>query len=86
MNLANLMSEPDQARRTSRRSLFAQARDHSVYLAFVALAVFNLIVTPGFSNPLAARSLLFQAAPIVLIALGQNLAIATRGIDLSGVR
>lgn len=83
MNLANLMSEPDEARRPSRRSLFAQARDHSVYLAFVALAVFNLIVTPGFSNPLAARSLLFQAAPIVLIALGQNLAIATRGIDLS---
>jgi ribose transport system permease protein len=83
VNLANLMSEPDEARRPSRRSLFAQARDHSVYLAFVALAVFNLIVTPGFSNPLAARSLLFQAAPIVLIALGQNLAIATRGIDLS---
>ncbi|MGS0896097.1 ABC transporter permease [Burkholderia stagnalis] len=63
--------------------MLAFARDRSVYIAFVALAIFNLIVTPGFSNPLAARSLLFQAAPIVLIALGQNLAIATRGIDLS---
>lgn len=58
-------------------------REHSVYLALAALVLFNLIATPGFSNPLAARSLLFEAAPIVLIALGQNLAIATRGIDLS---
>lgn len=58
-------------------------REHSVYFALAALVVFNLIVTPGFSNPFAARSLLFEAAPIVLIALGQNLAIATRGIDLS---
>ncbi|WP_321917994.1 MULTISPECIES: ABC transporter permease [unclassified Paraburkholderia] len=58
-------------------------REHSVYFALAALVVFNLIITPGFSNPFAARSLLFEAAPIVLIALGQNLAIATRGIDLS---
>jgi ribose transport system permease protein len=58
-------------------------REHSVYFALAALVLFNLAVTPGFSNPFAARSLLFEAAPIVLIALGQNLAIATRGIDLS---
>ncbi|WP_084069590.1 ABC transporter permease [Paraburkholderia heleia] len=58
-------------------------REHSVYFALAALIAFNLAVTPGFSNPFAARSLLFEAAPIVLIALGQNLAIATRGIDLS---
>lgn len=57
--------------------------EHSVYVAFAALVIFNLAVTPGFSNPLAARSLLFEAAPVILIALGQNLAIATRGIDLS---
>jgi ribose/xylose/arabinose/galactoside ABC-type transport system permease subunit len=59
------------------------ARENSVYVALAALVIFNLLVTPGFSNPLAARSLLFEAAPVVLIALGQNLAIATRGIDLS---
>ncbi len=58
-------------------------REHSVYVALAVLVAFNLAVTPGFSNPFAARSLLFEAAPIVLIALGQNLAIATRGIDLS---
>ncbi len=59
------------------------ARDHSVYVALALLVLINLAITPGFSNPLAARSLLFEAAPVVLIALGQNLAIATRGIDLS---
>ncbi len=58
-------------------------RENSVYFALALLVLFNLVFTPGFKNPFAARSLLFEAAPIVLIALGQNLAIATRGIDLS---
>ncbi|MBB3262238.1 ribose/xylose/arabinose/galactoside ABC-type transport system permease subunit [Paraburkholderia bannensis] len=53
-------------------------------LGYAALVLFNLALTPGFSNPFAARSLLFEAAPIELIALGQNLAIATRGIGWSG--
>ncbi|MEK6299066.1 MAG: hypothetical protein V4793_48530, partial [Paraburkholderia tropica] len=35
-------------------------REHSVYFALAALVVFNLIVTPGFKNPFAARSLLFE--------------------------
>lgn len=65
------------------RAGFAWMRERSVYVAFVTLVLINLAVTPGFSNPLTARSLLFEAAPVVLIALGQNLAIATRGIDLS---
>lgn len=47
------------------------------------MVVFDLIVTPGFRNPFVMRSLLFEAAPVVLIALGQSLAIGTRGIDLS---
>lgn len=55
----------------------------SVYVAFAALLAFDLIVTPGFRNPFVLRSLLFQAAPVILIALGQSLAIGTRGIDLS---
>ncbi len=65
------------------RAALVWARDNSVYVALAILVLINLAITPGFSNPLAARSLLFEAAPVVLIALGQNLAIATRGIDLS---
>ncbi|WP_428374353.1 ABC transporter permease [Lichenicoccus sp.] len=55
----------------------------SVYLAFVALVLFDLAVTPGFRNPAVIRSLLFESAPVILIGLGQSLAIGTRGIDLS---
>ncbi|GAN54442.1 ABC transporter permease [Tanticharoenia sakaeratensis] len=58
-------------------------RDLSVYLALVLLIIFDLVLTPGFRNPFVVRSLLFEAAPVVLIALGQSLAIGTRGIDLS---
>jgi ribose transport system permease protein len=79
-------SSAPRAQQTAPRNRIAwrvALREYSVYVALVALVAFNLAVTPGFSNPFAARSLLFEAAPIVLIALGQNLAIATRGIDLS---
>lgn len=58
-------------------------RAHSVYVAFAALIVLDLLVTPGFRNPLVARNLLFEAAPVILVTLGQSLAIGTRGIDLS---
>lgn len=58
-------------------------RSRSVYIAFILLVLFDLAVTPGFRNPVVVRSLLFEAAPVILIALGQALAIGTRGIDLS---
>lgn len=81
---ANLSApRPREGAQRGRAAWLAVLREYSVYFALAALVAFNLVVTPGFSNPFAARSLLFEAAPIVLIALGQNLAIATRGIDLS---
>ncbi len=61
----------------------AWVQAHSVYAAFAALVIFDLIVTPGFRNPFVLRNLLFEAAPVLLITLGQSLAIGTRGIDLS---
>ncbi|WP_246795170.1 ABC transporter permease [Burkholderia perseverans] len=86
MNLSNTpVQRPpaDAARAIPGRAALLWARDNSVYVALALLVALNLAITPGFSNPLAARSLLFEAAPVILIALGQNLAIATRGIDLS---
>ncbi|AJK46867.1 ABC transporter permease [Burkholderia plantarii] len=86
MNLSNTpVPRPpaDAARAIPGRAALLWARDNSVYVALALLVALNLAITPGFSNPLAARSLLFEAAPVILIALGQNLAIATRGIDLS---
>jgi ribose/xylose/arabinose/galactoside ABC-type transport system permease subunit len=67
----------------SHEPVLAWLRPRSVYVAFAALVLFDVLFTPGFRNPLALRSLLFVAAPVVLIALGQSLAIGTRGIDLS---
>ncbi|MBE7209427.1 MAG: ABC transporter permease [Gluconacetobacter diazotrophicus] len=74
---------PDPRRPQHRRVGTAELRAASVYLAFAALVIFDLLVTPGFRNPTVVRSLLFEAAPVILIALGQSLAIGTRGIDLS---
>ncbi len=83
MSLSNTPAHAASGHPLSGRAVLGWARENSVYVALAVLVIFNLLVTPGFSNPLAARSLLFEAAPVVLIALGQNLAIATRGIDLS---
>ena len=70
-------------RRPGPRLPAGWARLWSVYIAFAALVLFDLAVTPGFRNPAVIRSLLFESAPVILIALGQSLAIGTRGIDLS---
>lgn len=67
----------------ARTPLMATLRAQSVYIAFLILIVIDLAVTPGFRNVLVLRNLLFEATPVILITLGQSLAIGTRGIDLS---
>ena len=74
---------PAHLRPTRLRIDPASWRSYSVYLAFAALVLLDLAITPGFRNPAVLRSLLFESAPVLLIALGQSLAIGTRGIDLS---
>lgn len=83
MSLSTPTATGAQTPRQPGHAALAWARENSVYIALAVLVALNLALTPGFSNPLAARSLLFESAPVILIALGQNLAIATRGIDLS---
>jgi ribose/xylose/arabinose/galactoside ABC-type transport system permease subunit len=65
------------------RRILEWAGKYSVYLALVALFVFNLIATNGFASVFTLQNLLFSAAPIIMIAVGQTLAIGTGGIDLS---
>jgi ribose/xylose/arabinose/galactoside ABC-type transport system permease subunit len=67
----------------TRNPLMASVRAQSVYIAFAILIVVDLAVTPGFRNIFVLRNLLFEATPVILITLGQSLAIGTRGIDLS---
>ena len=78
---ATPLAPPVAARRGARAGAFLRTR--SVYVAFVVLVAIDLALTPGFASLYVVRSLLFEAAPIILIALGQSLAIGTRGIDLS---
>jgi len=47
------------------------------------LVIFNLTFTPGFRSTLALYTNLIQVAPIVIVATGMTLVIATGGIDLS---
>ncbi|KRF06350.1 ATPase [Arthrobacter sp. Soil782] len=83
------MTTQTQTRGTGRKTtpgashLLNWAGKYSVYLALVALFVFNLVATDGFASTFTLQNLLFSAAPIILIAVGQTLAIGTGGIDLS---
>lgn len=47
------------------------------------LVIFNLTFTPGFRSTLALYTNLIQVAPIVIVATGMTLVIATGGINLS---
>jgi galactofuranose transport system permease protein len=58
-------------------------RDRGVYIALVLLVLFNLIFTTNFATIGTIFGLLSQATPVVLVALGLTLVIATGGIDLS---
>ncbi|MFD6816683.1 ABC transporter permease [Microbacterium sp. NPDC059771] len=69
--------------RTPREKLAHFARTSTVYIALVVLVVYNLVATSGFATVATLQNVLFAVAPIVLIAVGQTLAIGTGGIDLS---
>ena len=66
-----------------RSTIASRVRGRGVYIAFVALLIFNLIVTPNFASTGTLTNLLIQVSPIVLVSLGVALAIGTEGIDLS---
>ena len=77
------MSGTTELRLKAGRLHAGSIRALSVFIAFAGLVAFDIAVTPGFRNPAVIRSLLFESAPVILIGLGQSLAIGTRGIDLS---
>jgi ribose/xylose/arabinose/galactoside ABC-type transport system permease subunit len=58
-------------------------RDRGVYVALVAVILFNVAFTTNFAAVATARNLLTQVAPVLLVSLGMALVIGTRGIDLS---
>jgi galactofuranose transport system permease protein len=58
-------------------------REHGVYVAFVALVAFNVFYTPNYATTGTLTGTLIQVTPVLLVALGLTLVIATGGIDIS---
>ncbi len=87
-------TEGGSERRTTRRGLLARAFAHPItwpLAGLLVLLVVNVIATPTFLNVRIQDGHLYgslidiarNSAPVLLIALGMTLVIATRGIDLS---
>lgn len=70
----------DSLSTTSRRSI---ARASLLWIVAVAVIVIAAIALPAFRTPVSVNSLLASLAPLVLIAIGQAIAIMYGGIDLS---
>ncbi len=66
----------------ARRSLVWISR-YGTLAAFLALIVFNMVLTPNFLSLQTLSVNLTQVATIVIVATGMTLVIATGGIDLS---
>ncbi len=65
------------------RDVAAFLRDNGVYLALGLLVLGNLLLTDNFATTANLRTQLVQVAPVLIVALGMTLVIATEGIDLS---
>ena len=57
--------------------------EHGVYVALVALLLFNLVFTKRFLEIDNIRLQFVQVVPVAIIALGMAVVIGTKGIDLS---
>ena len=68
---------------SSGSRLFALAGRYGTLVAFLALILFNVAVTPNFLSWQTLNVNLTQVATIVIVATGMTLVIATGGIDLS---
>src|SRR6218665_310337 len=68
---------------SSGSRLFTLASRYGTFVAFLALIVFNIVVTPNFLSWQTLNVNLTQVATIVIVAIGMTLVIATGGIDLS---
>src|SRR4028119_214044 len=79
------MSEAVMTRPAAPRTEQARIwlRDSGVYVAVGLLLLFNLFFTNGFASVDNLRLQLIQAVPVIIVALGMALVIATEGIDLA---
>jgi ribose transport system permease protein len=63
--------------------LLGWLQEYGVYAAIVVLLAVNAVLTPSFLTLANFRVQTYQAVPVLVVALGMALVIATEGIDLS---
>jgi galactofuranose transport system permease protein len=66
-----------------RDRVLSWLQSYGVYAAIVVLVAIDTALSPRFFTLQNARVQLFQAVPVLLVALGMALVIGTEGIDLS---
>jgi len=74
-------TSPQQGR--PKLGLIAWLSRYGTFVAFLLLILFNIVFTPNFMSLQTLNVNLTQVAPIVIVAVGMTLVIATGGIDLS---
>jgi galactofuranose transport system permease protein len=72
-----------EGRAFDRGAVASWVRERGVYVAFLALVLFNLAFTNNFASFGTFTNLLVQVSPVLLVSLGLALVIGTEGIDLS---
>ena len=78
------LGEMTRARRLPRyQSALDWFSEHGVYIALLALLLFNLVFTKRFLEIDNIRLQFVQVVPVAIIALGMAVVIGTKGIDLS---
>jgi len=78
-----MTTETSAAAGFDRDRLTAALQDYGVYAAIVVLLAVNTALAPRFLSLENLRVQLFQAVPVLVVALGMALVIGTEGIDLS---
>ncbi|WP_410646995.1 ABC transporter permease [Amycolatopsis sp. cmx-4-54] len=73
----------DTAKTVDRTRAARWLQEYGVYVAVVALVLFNVAFTANFLTVGNFRTQLIQAAPVLVVALGMALVIGTEGVDLS---
>ncbi|OXM50693.1 ABC transporter permease [Amycolatopsis alba] len=73
----------DTAKTVDRTKVARWLQEYGVYVAVVALVLFNIGFTANFLTVGNFRTQLIQAAPVLVVALGMALVIGTEGVDLS---
>ncbi|SBT65863.1 monosaccharide ABC transporter membrane protein, CUT2 family [Micromonospora sediminicola] len=70
-------------RPVDRAAMTRHVQDYGVYVAVLALLLFNVAFTENFVELGNMRTQLVQVAPVLIVALGMALVIGSEGIDLS---